>query len=157
MQRVLIFMDLFSAHAIQGLKETGQSVLVRSEKIGILVYFAVWCFFDRFCFCLFFCCCCVCFFLHFSWNLKAYICKKWKILKMHSVKHNLNFFLFYRKLMFRSWDFNFSNLNYSINFKIFDVMMIISTGDRVHFWTDLLYCKSLGHETWLATRFCHWY
>ena len=41
MQRVLIFMDLFSAHAIQGLKETGQSVLVRSEKIGILVYFAV--------------------------------------------------------------------------------------------------------------------
>ena len=60
--------------------------------------------------CLFVCfCCCFRFFLHFSWSLKAYICKIWKILKMHSVKRNLIIFLFYRKLMFRSWDFNFSN------------------------------------------------
>ena len=39
-------MDLFSVHVFQGLKEMGQSVLVRSGKIDILVCFdVVYCFF----------------------------------------------------------------------------------------------------------------
>ena len=39
-------MDLFSVHVFQGLKEMGQSVLVRSGKIDILVCFGVvYCFF----------------------------------------------------------------------------------------------------------------
>ena len=43
-------------------------------------------------------------------------------------------------------------LNYSFAFKKFDVIMSISTRDRVHFGKYLLTRKAFGHESWQTNR-----
>ena len=43
--------------------------------------------------------------------------------------------------------------NYSINCKVSDTMTSISTLERVHFVTCLLYHKSLGHKTGPTSRY----
>ena len=40
---------------------------------------------------------------------------------------------------------NFYNLNHSINFESFSVMICISTKGRMHFWLHLSNCTSFGH------------
>lgn len=38
-------------------------------------------------------------------------------------------------------------LNHSMNFESCDIMIVISTRARVHFFMHLLNCKPFGHET----------
>ena len=52
--------------------------------------------------------------------------------------------------------------SHSINFKIFDVMMSITTRDRIDYWTYLLNHKSIGNKIWPTNRnslkqFFKWY
>ena len=46
-------------------------------------------------------------------------------------------------------------LNHSINFKLCDVMICISTWGSVHFWAYLLNHKSFSHETWPTSGYSH--
>ena len=45
--------------------------------------------------------------------------------------------------------------NHSANRKVCDTMTSISTLERVHFVTCLLYNKSLGHETGPTSRYSY--
>ena len=45
--------------------------------------------------------------------------------------------------------------NHSINFKIFDVVMSITTWGRIHYWIYLLNRKSLRNKIWAANTNSH--
>ena len=57
--------------------------------------------------------------------------------------------------MFCSRDVNSCVLNHPFNLESCEVMMIISTRDRVCFWMNLLNRKSFGYETWPTNRYIH--
>ena len=73
---------------------------------------------------------------------------------MFHLRHRLRFFLFCRKVIFCSQDIQvFCVFNHPMIYQIFDIMMSISTWDRVHFWIYLLSHDSLSHQTWLVDRY----
>ena len=67
---------------------------------------------------------------------------------MCHLRHTLKFFLFHRKVIFCSQDIQALYFNHSMIYQICDVMMIISTWDRVHFEIYLLNHKSLTLHAW---------
>ena len=84
-------------------------------------------------------------------------------LRLHSLQNN-NFwkraiwntgsdFFFRRKVMFHSLDIQVCIFNHSMIYQISDLMMSISTWNRVHFWIYLLNQSSLTHQTWLTDRY----
>ena len=80
--------------------------------------------------------------------------KRWYLLKLCHMRHSLIIFLFQRKAMFRSQDIQiFCILNDLMIYQICDVMMSISTWDRLHFWIYLLKYNSLSHQTWPVDRY----
>ena len=72
---------------------------------------------------------------------------------MFHLRHRLRFFLFYRKVIFRSQDIQvFCVFNHPMIYQIFDIMMSIGTWDRTPFWIYLLSHNS-SHQTWPADRY----
>ena len=69
-------------------------------------------------------------------------------MKLCHMRHSPRIFLFRRKVMFRSRDIQVF-VFYTIAWfaKICEVMISISTWDRVHFWMYLLKHYSLSHQT----------
>ena len=67
--------------------------------------------------------------------------------------HRLRIVLFFRKVMFRTQDIKFLFFNHSMICQNCDVIMSISTWDRVHFSIYLLNHNSLGHQTWPTDRY----
>ena len=63
------------------------------------------------------------------------------------------FFLFHRKVMFRSQDIQVSIFLTTMICQICDVMISIKTWDMVHFLIYLLNHNSLTHETWSIDRY----
>ena len=54
--------------------------------------------------------------------------------------------------MFRSQDSSFCIFNHLMIHQICDVMMSVSTLDRVHFWIYLLNQNALSPQTWPIDR-----
>ena len=84
-----------------------------------------------------------------QWLLKVTSATKW----LCHLRHKFRIFLFCRKVMFRFQDiqvFVFSTIPW---FSISDVMMSITTWDRVQFWVYLLNHNSLSHQTWPVDRY----
>ena len=72
---------------------------------------------------------------------------------MCHLRRRLRIFLFHRKVMSLSQDIQvFVIFNNPKIYKICDVMMSISTWDKVHFWLYLLNHNSLSHQTWSIDR-----
>ena len=64
-----------------------------------------------------------------------------------------NFFILLKSYVLFPRYSSFCIFNYPMICQIFDVMMSISTWDRVHFWIYLLNHNSLSHQTWPVDRY----
>ena len=72
---------------------------------------------------------------------------------MCHLRYRLRIFLFHGKVMFRSRDIlSFCIFNHPMIYQICDVILSISTWDRLHFWIYLLNHHSLTHQTWSIDR-----
>ena len=72
---------------------------------------------------------------------------------MCHLRHRLRIFLFHRKVATFSRYPSFCVSNHPMIHQICDIMMIISTWDRVYFWICLLNHNSLRHQTWPVDRY----
>ena len=68
-------------------------------------------------------------------------------------RHRLRILLFRRKFVLLSRYSGFCIFNHPIIYQICDVMMSISTWDKMHFWIYLLNHNSLSHQTWQIDRY----
>ena len=70
---------------------------------------------------------------------------------MCHLRHGLRIFLFHRKVMFRSQYIQVfvCIFNHPMTYQIYNIMMSISTWDRVHFWEPQL----ISHRTWKIDRY----
>ena len=65
----------------------------------------------------------------------------------------IKIFLFRRKIVPFSRYSSFCILNHPMIYQICDVMMSISTWDKVHFWIYVLNLNSRSHQTWPVDRY----
>ena len=72
---------------------------------------------------------------------------------MCHLRHRLKFFCFIEKLCSVLEIFEFLYFNHPMIYQICDVMMSISTWDRLHLWIYLLNHNSLTHHTWWIDRY----
>ena len=82
---------------------------------------------------------------------KSLVSQEWIFylkVKLFHMRPRLRFFLFRGKVLFRSRDidWSFCIINHAMIYQICDVMMSISTWDRVHFWIYFLNHRSLTHQ-----------
>ena len=86
-------------------------------------------------------------FYAFKYQLKGYISYKTLTSQIVSSEAEVkNFFYFVEKLF--SVLKIFCIFNHPMIYQVCDIMMSISTWDRVHFWIYLLNHNSLSHQTW---------
>ena len=69
-----------------------------------------------------------------------------------SVTQVKNFFISFKYVPFSRYS-SFCTLNHPKIYKISDVMMSISSWDRLHFWIHLLNHSLLSHQTWSIDRY----
>ena len=83
-----------------------------------------------------------------SWS-KGYLCYKTIIYQNVSSESQVkNFFISWKSFVPFSIYSSFCNFKHPMIYQIYDVMMSISTSDRVHFLIHLLNHNSLSHQTW---------
>ena len=75
-----------------------------------------------------------------------------ELLKMCHLGHRLRICLFHGKVLSSRYS-SFCIFNHSMLYQICDVMMSISTWDRVHLWMYFLNHNSLTHQTWSIHKY----
>ena len=71
---------------------------------------------------------------------------------MCHLRHMLKFVWYHREVMFSRVS-SFCIFTHPMIYQICDVMMSLSTWERVHFWIYLLNHDSLSHQTWSIVKF----
>ena len=86
---------------------------------------------------------------HEQKGFKGYLYYKIQILKMCHLRHKLRILLFRRKVVFRRYS-SFCIFNHPMMYQSFDVIMSISTWDKMHFWISFepRLIKSLNLVKW---------